>query len=124
MKNKLVIFVLGIFFVFAGVNHFVSPDFYYPLIPDYLPFPSFINIASGILEIVFGLGLFFPPFRKISALGILGLLVLFIPSHIYFIQIGSCITDGLCTAPWIGWLRLLLIHPILIYWAYRAYKIK
>lgn len=124
MKNKLVIFVLGIFFVFAGVNHFVSPDFYYPLIPDYLPFPSFINIASGILEIVFGLGLFFPPFRKISALGILGLLVLFIPSHIYFIQIGSCIMDGLCTPPWIGWLRLLLIHPILIYWAYRAYKIK
>jgi uncharacterized membrane protein len=77
MKNKIIIYTLGAFFVFAGINHFVNPHFYYPLIPDYLPFPIFINLASGLLEIALGLALFTKSYRRISALGIFILLLLF-----------------------------------------------
>jgi uncharacterized membrane protein len=111
-------YLLGIFFILAGRNHFANPEFYYPLIPDYLPYPVFINSMSGIIEILLGLGILFKKYSKMSAWGIIVLLLIFIPSHIYFIQVGSCIENGLCVPEWIAWLRLGLIHPLLLYWAY------
>ena len=118
MVKILLRYLLGIFFIIAGRYHFVNPEFYYPLIPDYLPYPIFINGASGILEIILGLGMLFKKYAEISSWGILVLLILFIPSHIYFIQIGSCVENGLCVPPWVAWVRLLLIHPVLMVWAY------
>jgi uncharacterized membrane protein len=118
MKSKISRILLGAFFVFAGANHFIKPDFYYPLIPDYLPYPIFINAASGILEIVLGLGIFFEKYRNGSVIGLLILLLLFVPSHVYFIQLGSCVPNGLCVPSWIGWTRLLVIHPLLLLWVF------
>jgi uncharacterized membrane protein len=122
MLSRILIFFMGAFYVFAGVNHFINPQFYEPLIPDYLPWNSFINYASGALEIVFGLGIFIPKYRKISAQAILILLILFIPSHIHFIQIGACIPEGLCTPMCLAWLRIIVIHPLLLLWAYQVSK--
>jgi hypothetical protein len=50
------------------------------------------------------------------------MLICFIPSHVYFIQVGSCIEGVLCAPEWMGWLRLLLFHPILLYWAFWVSK--
>lgn len=118
MKKTVLKHLLSFFFVFAGSNHFINPDFYFPLIPDYLPFPSFINYFSGIIEIILGIGLGFRSFQRNAAWGIVILLILFIPSHVYFIQIGSCVQDGLCVPEWVAWFRLLFIHPVLIIWAW------
>jgi uncharacterized membrane protein len=103
------------FYAIAGVNHFINPEFYYPLIPDYLPWKAAINLISGVAEIGLGLFLLIPVTRKIACFALMAMLVAFIPSHVYFISIGSCVDGGLCVAPWIGWLRLLVIHPILIF---------
>ncbi|MCH6199234.1 hypothetical protein MMU07_06580 [Aquiflexum sp. LQ15W] len=111
-------YILGVFFLIAGFNHFWNPGFYYPLIPDYLPFPVLINTGSGIVEIILGMGILWERFSTTAAWGIVLLLIFFIPSHVYFIQIGSCVEDGLCVPKWVAWIRLLVIHPILIYWAY------
>ncbi len=105
-------------YLFAGLNHFINPDNYYALIPSYLPFPELLNILAGIAEVIFAVGLFFPKYRKISAWGIILMLIAFIPAHIYFIQIDSCIPDGICVPEWGGWVRLIVIHPILIGWAW------
>lgn len=110
------------FYAFAGSYHFINPEFYYGLIPDYLPFPEFINYASGVLEIGLAIGVAIPKTRRRAVIGIIVLLVLFIPSHIYFIAVGSCVENNLCVAPWIAWVRLLLIHPVLIYWAWAVRK--
>lgn len=109
---------MSAFYLVAGINHFIDPSSYYPLIPGYLPFPEFINIFSGIVEVALALGLLFPKYRKISSWAIILMLIAFIPSHIYFIQVGSCIPDGLCVPEWIGWVRLIVIHPLLIGWAF------
>lgn len=106
------------FYLFAGSYHFINPEFYGGLIPDYLLFPEFINYASGVLEIVLAVGVAIPKYRKISVYGIIVMLVLFVPSHVYFIQIGSCVENGLCVSPWIAWLRLIIIHPLLLFWAW------
>lgn len=108
------------FMLVAGINHFINPQFYLPLIPDYLPFPKTINIASGIVEVVFGILLLFKSTRYLAGIGIIILLVLFVPSHIYFINLGACVPDGLCTPPWVAWLRLVIIHPLFMLWAWRV----
>jgi uncharacterized membrane protein len=121
MTKYLRLFLIA-FYLFAGSYHFINPDFYLGLIPDYLPFPEFINYASGIVEIFLGIGVAIPKYRKVSVYGIIILLLLFIPSHVYFIQNGSCIQGGLCVSPLISWSRLLIIHPLLIYWAWIVRK--
>jgi uncharacterized membrane protein len=115
---KFLRFLLIAFYTLAGLYHFVNPEFYQGLIPDYLPFPELINYLSGVLEIMLAIGVAIPKYRLIAVKGIILLLILFIPSHIYFIQVGSCVESGLCVSPWIAWVRLLIIHPLLILWAW------
>jgi uncharacterized membrane protein len=106
----------------AGINHFLNPSFYLPLIPDYLPYPVHINIISGTLEVVLAMLLLHPKLRTFGSWGIIVLLLLFIPSHIYFIQIGACVPKGLCTPLWVAWVRLIVVHPLLGYWAWFIQK--
>ncbi|HMO40700.1 MAG TPA: DoxX family membrane protein [Saprospiraceae bacterium] len=110
--------LFGAFFIFAGANHFVNPGFYAPLMPPYLPWPDVLNVVSGVLEIAFGAGLLLPRYRWGSAIGIIALMLAFVPVHVYFIQVGSCIPDSLCVPPWVGWGRLVVVQPLLMLWAW------
>ncbi len=115
-------YALVIFYILAGINHFYNPAFYLPLIPPYLPKPEWINIASGISEIILGACLLYRPSRKFAAYGILLMLLAFLPAHIWLIQKNGCV-GALCVPAWVAWVRLLVVHPLLIYWAwsYRNY---
>ncbi|WP_075351324.1 DoxX family protein [Algoriphagus marinus] len=122
MKKQLLLkigkYLMAAFYFLGGINHFLQPEFYLPLIPEYLPEKDLLNTIAGIAEVVGAIGLLIPQTRKIAAWGIVAMLVAFIPSHVYFIQIGSCLEEGLCVSEWIGWIRLVLIHPLLIWWAF------
>lgn len=120
--QKVIIHALGYFYLAAGINHFLTPDFYLPLIPPFFSNPEGINMIAGVAELLLGVGVLYFPTRKRAAWGILVLLACFIPSHVYFIQVGSCIPEGLCVPQVVGWLRLLLIHPVLLYWAFWVSK--
>jgi uncharacterized membrane protein len=113
MKNVFVK-TFALLFVLAGINHFISPEFYLPLIPDYLPFPSLLNVVSGVLEVLIGTLLWTYRYRRIGGLAFAALMVLFIPAHVHFIQMGYCLSDGQCVPAWVGWGRLLVIQPLLI----------
>lgn len=117
IKRILLYLLSGLFFI-AGINHFVHPNFYLPLIPEYLGYPEFINYSSGVAEVLLSIVLLFTCLRKVSAYLIIALLIAFIPSHLYFITIGSCIPDGLCVPSWVAWMRLLIIHPLFIVWTW------
>ena len=110
------------FYAFAGSYHFINPEFYADLIPDYLPYHSVINYASGLLEISLALGVALPKTRLVAVKGIIVLLILFVPSHVYFIQIGSCVESAFCVSPWVAWVRLLIVYPLLIFWAWTIRK--
>ena len=112
--------VLIVFYVTAGVNHFRDPEFYFGLIPDYLPFHQAINLISGFLEVTLGIGLAFMSTRRWSVYLIISMLIAFVPAHIYFIQQEGCISDELCFPLWVGWLRLIVIHPLLIVWVWKS----
>lgn len=121
-NNKTKTVLRGLFVVFyliAGINHFIHPEFYFPLIPAYFPNPKLINWASGVFEILIAVGVIIPRYRKIAIFCTLFMLIAFIPSHLYFIQEGACMGEqSLCTPIWVAWIRLFPIHPLLMLWAW------
>jgi uncharacterized membrane protein len=79
---KLVLtLLLGAFMIYAGVNHFLKPAMFFPFIPDFLP-KEMVNYLAGIAEIAVGIGALIPQFRSQGTLGILILMVAFLPLHI------------------------------------------
>jgi uncharacterized membrane protein len=111
-------YLLVVFYGVGGINHFINLEFYLPLIPDYLGDKSLINTLAGLAELILAGGLLIRKTRKLAVYGILLMLIAFIPSHVYFIQIGGCVPDGLCAPVWVGWVRLVIIHPLLMLWAW------
>jgi uncharacterized membrane protein len=80
---KLILtFLFGAFMIYGGINHFIKPEMYAPFIPDFLP-NQFTNYLFGALEIVCGVGVFIPPFRGWATLGILVMMLIFLPLHIW-----------------------------------------
>ena len=115
-------YLFAVLLILAGINHFFSPESYLPLIPPYIPYPAFVNLMSGFLEILFGVGLFTKVYRKISAYGVMTLMVLFIPAHIHHIMMDGCVSDQICIPLWAAWVRLIVLQPLLIYWAWAIRK--
>ena len=114
---KLILTLLfGAIMLLAGINHFVKPAMYLPFIPEFLPKVT-INYLVGIAEIVVGVGAFIPRFRSMATLGILLLMLVFLPLHII---------DVYSQTPAIGSHQFALIRlPIqfvLILWAWFIYK--
>lgn len=118
MKKKASLYVMIILYLAAGINHFVHPDFYIKIIPAYLPEPRLINIAAGIAELTLGSLLIFKYTRTIAAFGIILMLILFIPAHIYLIQKSGCNTSKICWPLIIAWIRLVPFQFVLIWWAW------
>jgi uncharacterized membrane protein len=121
-KIKLAVFC--IFYFAAGCNHFVNPVNYLKIIPPYFPFKEFINYASGVLEISCSLLMLFSTTRKYSMYLTIALLIAFIPAHIYLIQLGGCVSKGFCFPSWVAWVRLFPFQFILIWWAYKTWKLQ
>ncbi len=122
--QQILFFILIVFYLFAGYNHFVNPSFYLPIIPPYLSdWANQINTLSGLLEIILGILLIPKYTRPYAAKGVIILLILFIPSHIYFIQKGNFTLGAIEITPTLSWFRLLIGQPILMLWAWWASKV-
>lgn len=115
--KKISLLIMAALYILAGSNHFIHPHTYYVIMPPYLPFPVLLNSISGALEIILGTMLIIPATRKLGATGIVILLVLFIPVHIYMIEKGGCMGGPTCVPLLLVWLRLFPGQFILIAWA-------
>ncbi len=78
--------LLGAFFIFGGINHFLRPDFYLNLMPDYIPAHELMVQLSGVTEIVAGVMLLIPPISRWGAWFIIAHLVVFFTVHFWMIQ--------------------------------------
>jgi uncharacterized membrane protein len=52
--KRILLWVMAFLYVLAGFNHLVDPEFYLAIIPPQLPSPEWLNLASGLAEIVLG----------------------------------------------------------------------
>lgn len=120
--KKISLVLLCTFYIGAGINHFWHPKGYLDLIPPYFSNHYLLNIISGVFEIIGGILMMIPFTRKISAWLIIALLIAFIPAHIYWIQQKGCVSNYLCVAEWIAWIRLFPFQFILMWWAWKTYQ--
>ncbi|MBK9314965.1 MAG: DoxX family membrane protein [Acidobacteria bacterium] len=76
-------YLLVFFFVAAGVNHFVNPDFYIRIMPPYLPWHRELVYLSGVFEIVFGLLVLVPRYLRMAGWGLIVVLIAVYPANIH-----------------------------------------
>ncbi len=113
------IIIMSLFYIMAGTNHFINPDWYVRIVPPILPFKTAIVYISGILEIILGSLLIFPKTRFIAGWGLIILLVAVYPANIYV-----ALTNGeaMDITPLIAWGRLPFQFVLigLAYWHSKA----
>jgi uncharacterized membrane protein len=107
--------VLTVFMVGAGVNHFLSPATYVAMMPAILPAPLALVYVSGVAEILGGLGLILPATRRLAAWGLIALLVAVFPANLNM-AINHLPLGSQPVPAWALWARLPL-QLLLLWWA-------
>ncbi|MGB3135527.1 MAG: DoxX family protein [Nodosilinea sp.] len=105
---------MALFYSFAGVNHFLNPDFYLSIMPPYIPWHAFLVALSGLFEILLGLLLLVPKYSQLAAWGLILLLIAVFPANIYMATHAELFP---AVSPTLLWIRLPL-QGVLIAWAY------
>ena len=104
----------GLFFIAAGVNHFLNTPFYVGIMPPYLPWPVALVYLSGVAEIGLGGLLLVERWSRLAAWGLIALLIAVFPANVHMALHPELY-------PWASslglWLRLSL-QGALIAWAY------
>lgn len=73
---------MALFFVGAGMLHFLMPAFYLAIVPSMLPRPLALVYISGVFEILGGIGVLVPPCRRAAGYGLIALLIAVFPANI------------------------------------------
>jgi uncharacterized membrane protein len=83
LAKRASLYVMAGLYAFAGFNHLVNPAFYVAIVPPELPSPEWLNLASGLAEIVLGVFLLEPRTRPFAAWGIVALLIAVFPANLH-----------------------------------------
>lgn len=74
-SRHIVSFLMGIAFIYVGVEHFLDPNWFKPIVPNIIGFPTFWVLLSGLCEVILGFLLILPKSRRLAALGLVLLLI-------------------------------------------------
>ena len=84
--------------------------------PPYLPRPLALVYVSGVFEVLGGVGVLLPRYRKAAGWGLIALLVAVFPANLYMVTASELFTpQGIPL--WALWARLPL-QLVLIAWVY------
>jgi uncharacterized membrane protein len=61
----------------------MNPEFYVAIVPPGLPNPEWLNVISGLAEIVLGVFVLEPRVRVLAAWGIVALLIAVFPANLW-----------------------------------------
>ncbi len=103
-----------VFFVVAGLLHFIIPEFYLAMMPPFIPFQQFFILISGIAEMAGAIGIQISRLRKFAGIGLIVLLVGIFPANIYVAIVNPVIPNLEYSASSMWW--RLLLQPIFIVW--------
>jgi uncharacterized membrane protein len=105
----------SLMFLFIGVTHLVKPRALIYMIENFLPYAKELIYFSGVLEILFAVGLLFPATQRLSAWGLILLLIAVFPANINVAIQQLPPPGGLPAKPWYVWSRLAF-QPVYIAW--------
>jgi len=113
----IALWALAIAMIAIGVLHFVRPQPFVRIVPDYLPAPLALVYISGFFEILGGLGLLLPATRAWAAWGLIALYVAVFPANIHMLTHNISLDPKKPIPRWALWLRLPF-QLVFIAWAY------
>lgn len=99
----------------SGINHFWHQKFYVSIMPDHYSHPGTLVRISGAAEILASVGLLIPTIRRVSAIGVAAMLVVFLDVHLFMLRHPERFPG---IPKWVLWARLPL-QAVLIAWACR-----
>ncbi len=112
---------MGLFYAVAGLSHLLVPDLFERVVPPSLPRPRALVYLSGVAEIALGVGVCFERTRRVSAWGIVALLVAVFPANVHAARDGvaaELAPDRFAEAAQLSaWVRLPL-QAVLVAWAW------
>jgi uncharacterized membrane protein len=108
--------LLSVAFITTGILHFLRPEYFEEIVPDYLPAHHEIVLISGAAELAGGAGVAFGRTRAAAGLWLVALLVLVFPANVNMALHSERFQS---IAPALLWARLPL-QGVLIWWAWRA----
>jgi uncharacterized membrane protein len=108
---------LAIFFIGAGVNHFVMPRAYRQIVPPRLGHAAArLVVVSGLAEIAGGAGVLLPLLRRPAGLWLIALLAAVFPANVYM----ALAPERFRGIPrWALYARLPL-QPLVMWWVWEA----
>jgi uncharacterized membrane protein len=115
--RRVLLWVMGLFYIGGGIIHFVNPGFYLPMMPPYLPYHLELVYLSGVLEIVLGAAVLVPATRRLAAWGIILLLIAIFPANLHIALYNVPLAGAPEGAGVWNWVRLPL-QAVLIWWAW------
>ena len=107
---------LAAFFINVGVDHFLNPEFYLNIMPDYLPLHLEAVYISGLFEIVGGVCVLIPRLRSAAGWGLVALLIVVYPANIHMALNPELFPEIALSLLY----TRLLFQFIFIYWSYSA----
>lgn len=108
--------LLAAFFATAGVLHFLRPEMYEQIVPEYLPAHRELVLASGAAELAGGLGVVPARTRRLAGLWLAATLVAVFPANVHMALHPERYP---ALSPELLWGRLAL-QPLAIWWALAA----
>ena len=80
--------IYGSWFIYIGIQHFLDPDWFEPIVPKIIGYPLFWVYISGVFEIMLGILIIIPSSRRIASVGFIVFLVV-----VYWANINMWIND-------------------------------
>jgi uncharacterized membrane protein len=116
LPKRFALLGLSLFYVLAGANHFLNPDFYVEMMPPYLPAHLGLVYLSGLFESLGGAAVLAPSLRSLAGWALVLLLAAVFPANLHMALNPDLFPD---ISAMTVYLRLPLQIP-LIAWAYWA----
>ena len=117
--KTLALLALAAAFIFAGVNHFLNPDFFVAIMPPYLPLHLELVLLSGVFEILGGVAVLVPGVRSLAGWGLILLLLAVFPANLHMALNPELFPDVSSSALYLR-LPLQIVFIAWAYWATRA----
>ena len=110
--------IAGLFFL-TGILHFVKPQVFVSIMPDYIPYHLTMVYISGVAEILGAAGILFDEIRPVAGWGLIVLLVAVFPANI------NMSVESVKKFGYLNWYSIVTIvrlplQFVLIYWVYWA----
>ncbi len=104
----------AVFFVLAGLNHFITPEWYIAnQMPPWVPYPFAMLALTGVAEIAGGIGLMIPSVRRWAVRGLLLLLVAIFPANVHMFM--EALAQSGWTSSSVGLLLRLPLQAVFCY---------